>query len=212
MKKTKKKDHFLELEARRKIYHFILNHPGTYLREISREIKVPKSTTDYHLHHLKKLDLINIKSEDRYTRYYVSQKIGRHAKNSLNALRKRTALHMVLILSLYHVRTRKQFSQELEKSQSTVSFHLKKLIEADVVEKFYEDNLVKYRLKNEKETDKLLIQYKEGLLDEIVVTFYDYYEIWYKIKWVKMVFKFLDNNHEKTMQFFYDMFPHPYWG
>ena len=208
------KNYILELEPRRKIYHFILKHPGTYLREMSREIKVTKSTTDYHLHHLKKLGLINSKTKGRYSRYYVTQKVSRNAKVSLNALRSKTALHIALILSLRHVRTRRQFSEELEKSQSTVSYHLNKLIEVDVVEKFHEDKLVKYKLKNEKETDKLLIQYKEGLLDEIVVLFYDYYEMWSKIKWIKLFIKFLNDKDKAKMhdEFFNEMFPHPYWG
>lgn len=212
--KKKKDDYLLELSSRRKIYHFILKHPGTYLREISREIKVAKSTVDYHLRSLKKLDLINAKTVGRYTRYYVKQEIGRHAKNSLNILRKQTALHIALILSMRHVCTRIQFSKELEKSPSTVTYHLKKLIEADVVRKFKDNNKIKYRLKDEKSTDKLLIQYREGLLDELVVTFYDYYLMWSKYKWFKLMIKFLNDKNNAKMhdEFFYELFPHPYYG
>ena len=206
------KDYVLDLLSRRKIYHFILKHPGTYLREISRELKIPISTIVYHLHYLKKADLINTRSQGRYIRYYIKEELGRQSKEALSALRNKTALHIALILSLYHVQTRRQFSQELEKSQSTVSYHLKNLIKADVVEKFHDDKLVKYKLKNEKETDKLLIQYKEGLLDEIVVLFYDYYNAWSSVEWVRLVFKFLENNHEKTIEFLNYIFPHPYWG
>ena len=208
----KKKDYFLDLASRRKIYHFISKHPGTYLREISREVKIPKSTIDYHLHYFKKLDIISSKSKGRYTRYYVKEDLGRQAKETLSALRNKTALHIALILSFWHVGTRKQLSDELEKSLSTVSFHLNKLIEADVVEKFKDGKFIKYKLKDERSTDKLLIQYQEGLLDELVVIFYDYYERWYKIKWLKICIKYFDANHEKTMEFLWDMFPHPYWG
>jgi predicted transcriptional regulator len=210
--RKKKKDYILNLVSRRKIYHFILKHPGTYLREISRELKIPISTIDYHLHYLMKEEVINTRSQGRFIRYYIKEELGRKQKEALSALRDKTALHIALILSLYHVQTRKQFSKELEKSQSTVTYHLKNLIKADVVEKFHKDNLVKYKLKNEKETDKLLIQYKEGLLDEIVVLFYDYYNAWNTVKWVKLVVKFLENNHEETLEFLYYMFPHPYWG
>lgn len=214
MKKKKKDNYLLELTSRRKIYHFISKHPGTYLREISREIKVAKSTVDYHLHHLKKLNLISIQSKGRYTRYYVKQEIGRHAKNSLNVLRKQTALHIALILSMRHVRTRIQISRELEKSPSAVTYHLKKLVEADVVVKFKENKLVKYRLKDEKSTDKLLIQHREGLLDELVVTFYDYYLMWSKYKWFKLIIGFLNDKNNAKMhdEFFYQLFPHPYYG
>ena len=113
-----------------------------------------------------------------------------------------------------HVRTRRQLSEELEKSQSTVSYHMDKLIEVDLVEKFSENNLIKYRLKNEKETDKLLIKHKDGLLDEVVVTFYDYYLTWKKTWWLRKITKFLNNKDNEKMHddFLWEMFPHPYWG
>lgn len=212
--KKKGNNYLLELASRRKIYNFILNHPGTYLREISREIKTPKSTVDYHLHYLKQLDLINIKTGGRYKRYYIKEEVGRFEEQSLNVLRKKTALHIALILSFRHVRTRRQLSEELEKAQSTVSFHLNQLIKADVVEKFKEDKLVKYRLRDEKWTDKLLIQYKEGLLDELVVTFYDYYLYWKREKWLRLAIKFLYDREKIKVDydFIWEIFPHPYWG
>ncbi|MCK4365591.1 MAG: ArsR family transcriptional regulator [Thermoplasmatales archaeon] len=184
------------------------------MREISREIKVPKSTIEYHLRYLKKIELILARESGAYTRYFVAQKIGLKHKKALGILRKKTALHIVLILSFRHVRTRKQFSEELEKTQSTVSYHLNKLIEVDVVEKFKDKLLVKYRLKDEKEIDKLLIRYKDGLLDDLVVAFYDYYLTWKKTRWLKLILKFLNDKDKEKMHddFLWEMFPHPYWG
>ena len=51
---------------------------------------------------------------------------------------------------------------------------MNKLIELDIVEKFLDNNKVKYRLKNEKATDKVLIQYKKSLLDEWVHYLFNY--------------------------------------
>ena len=75
---------------------------------------------------------------------------------------------------LYHKATRKDFPHDLDKSRSTISHYLNKLIELDIVEKFLDNNKVKYRLKNEKATDKVLIQYKKSLLDEWVHYLFNY--------------------------------------
>jgi DNA-binding transcriptional ArsR family regulator len=119
-----------------------------------------------------------------------------------------------LILSFRHVYTRKKLSDEMEKAPSTISFHLKRLIEADVVEKFHENGEVKYRLKDEPAIDKLLIQHKDGLLDDLVVTFYDYYLEWSKGGWLKLVASFLNNKKNQKLHddIINEIFPHPYWG
>ena len=204
----------LQLEPRRKIYSFILNHPGVHFREISREMKIPRSTLDYHLHYLKKNELILVRKSGLYTRYFVSQTIGRDEKKAFSVLRKKTALHIVLVLSMRHVLSRAELSKELEISMSNVSYHLKKLIQAGIVEKFKENKIIKYRLKDEKETDKLLIKHREGLLDELVVTFYDYYLYWEREKWLRMAIKFLYDGEKVKMHydFIWEIFPHPYWG
>jgi len=205
------KNYFLELESRRKIYQFILKHPGVYLREISRELKVPKSTIDYHLRYLKKRDFIIAKSEDKYTRYYVLQNVSREHKKALSIIRKKTPRHIILFLSFYHISTRKELCYDLEKSASTISFHLNKLIEMGIVEKFQENNMVKYRLKDERATDKILFHFKKSYLDDIATFFFNYVErkfadrSFYQL--ICLVGTAEPGQLEKN---FYEIFPHPY--
>jgi len=195
---------------RRVVYNFILKYPGVYLREISRETMIPKSTIEYHLRYLKKMDLIVAKNGDRYTRYYVSGKIGREHKKALSILRKKTPLHIALFLSMCHVSTRKELCHDLEKSASTISLHLNKLIERDIVEKFHDGNMVKYRLKDEKATDKILIQYKESLLDRWVIFFFDYVDFVRADKSLLRFMFWLGKNEDTFEKLLNDVFPHPY--
>jgi DNA-binding transcriptional ArsR family regulator len=155
-----------------------------------------------------------VKKSGVYSRYFVSQTIGRNEKKAFSVLRNKISLHIVLVLSMRHVLSREELSKELEKPLSTLSYHLKKLIDADIVEKFKENKIIKYRLENEKETDKLLIKNREGLLDELVVTFYDYYLYWEREKWLRMAIKFLYDREKVKMDydFIWEIFPHPYWG
>ena len=66
-------------------------------REISRELKVPKSTMEYHLRYLKKQELIVTKKVGRYIRYYALQKISRKDEAALSILRNKNPLHIALI-------------------------------------------------------------------------------------------------------------------
>ena len=93
-----KKDGIIKLKTRKMIYNYILDHPGLHFRELSRELKIPKSTLDYHLSILKKLELINVKSNGRYNRYYAMKQVGRIDKEILNVLRQEVPLKIVILL------------------------------------------------------------------------------------------------------------------
>lgn len=60
----------LKSETRKQIYNFILKYRGLRLREVSRKLKIPMSTLNYHLRYLEKYGLIVINSEEIYERFY----------------------------------------------------------------------------------------------------------------------------------------------
>ncbi|MCK4365586.1 MAG: winged helix-turn-helix transcriptional regulator [Thermoplasmatales archaeon] len=167
---------------------------------------------EYHLRYLKRIELILARKSGAYTRYFITQNIGKEEKQALSILRKKTSLHIALILSMRHVRTRTQLCEELEKSASTVSYHLNKLIEVDIVQRYYDNNKVKYTLWDEATIDKLLIKHKEGLLDDFVVAFYEALNPAGKNTWIRSMLKLLKKNDEFISEIFSEMFPHPYWG
>ena len=122
-----------DLEIRRHIYDFISDNPGLHMREVSRRLSVPKTTLRYHLNYLKKRGLIKRKPEGRCIRYYVANKIGSTDKKILSILRKDTTRNIVLYL-LFHVYSSQiDLSGSLEKHISTIEFHLKKLLELDII-------------------------------------------------------------------------------
>ena len=92
------KEGILKLKARKIIYNYILERPGLHFRELSRELKIPKSTLEYHLSYLKKLELIKAKSNGRYHRYYAMKQVGRIDKEILNVLRQEVPLKIVILL------------------------------------------------------------------------------------------------------------------
>ncbi len=206
----KKKNPILELEIRRVIYNFILKHPGVYLREISREIKIPKTTLKYHLGFIEKYELILSKKDGEYLRYYVTKKVGRNEKEILTLLRKKTNLHIVLYLTTFHLSTRNEISKDIDKSPSTIYSSLETLIKPGIVESVKDKKFIKYRLKIEKEIDKILIKYRYSLLDKWVVFLFDYLD-W--VKSDKIAFRFLSKYAKKEEYFINlieEIFPNPY--
>jgi DNA-binding transcriptional ArsR family regulator len=163
------------------------------------------------MHHLKKLDLIKAKSDDGYTRFFVTQTISRDHKKVLSVIRQKIKLHIILYLSFYHVSTRKELSLDLDKSISTVSFHLKKLIKMGIVEKILENNEIKYKLKDEKATDKILYQYKKSYVDEESSFFFEYVDRIYADRWVyKFIYLIGTDRSFDLEEFIFDILPHPY--
>jgi DNA-binding transcriptional ArsR family regulator len=126
---------YLELENRKNIYNYILKHPGLNLIELSRKLKIPKSTLDYHLVYLKKRGIIASSSEGIYTRFYVSDTISCREKKLLALFRQKIPRKIVLLLLLYpEYFSQINLSKYLKIRPAAVYYHMNKLIEMDIIE------------------------------------------------------------------------------
>jgi len=133
-KRSTRKEYALVLGTRRQIFQFILKYPGLHFRELSRKLKIPKTTLSYHLKYLEKRGFINVKSEGRYTRLYAKNKVGSLDKKIIHILRQETPRNIILHLVWTICASQTELSKELEKTHKTIEFHLKRLINAGVVE------------------------------------------------------------------------------
>jgi DNA-binding transcriptional ArsR family regulator len=218
----------LILETRRRIYNYILQYPGLHLREISRRLTIPFSTLKYHLHFLEKRELIKEKAEGKYNRYYVSEKIGRHEKDMLSILRKDTPRTIILYLLVHIYSSQIDISGSLKKHPTTIEFHLKKLLDLNIIEpvqpvngKIYRDTNPKiiecepigkekiYVLKDPNAIYDLLTTYKHSLLEDnesnLILNYLD--------SFTKDLPKKLSNpkNWEDiAIETLFEIFPHPY--
>ena len=200
----------LGIEIRRRIFNIILNYPGLHIREISRKLKVPKTTLFYHLKYLERENLLIAKSKDKYARYYATKSVGTKDKTILGLMRQDTPRRILLFLFLYPEHNRFDISQDLEKTPNTISFFLKKLIDMDVIEKRRLGRSFAYRIKNQKEMYNLIIRYEDSLSDSVLGSFLDY---------VKYVFPdgvppsyrhHRKKSIDEVIDALYEIFPHPY--
>ncbi|MFO8110128.1 MAG: winged helix-turn-helix transcriptional regulator [Thermoplasmata archaeon] len=157
----------LELEPRKKIYEAIKDNPGTHLRKLDRILDMPLGTIRYHLRVLDKRSLIVSKKEGKYKRFYVRGEIDTTDKNRLAVLRKEFPRTIILYLLEFPGSTHKEISEVMDVAPSTLSYHLKKLVDEDMITASQR----KYRVKNEKEVADLLIQYRRTFLDSLVDRF-----------------------------------------
>jgi len=178
----------LDLEKRRKIYNFILNHPGVHLRLISKKIKMPYTTIRHHIHYLERHDLIIKKSDGKSDKLYIKNKVSRKDKDIIGFLQQNTQREIILLLLAYVECSISEISKNLNRHPSTILFHLKKLHEKDIVEHVENKNgLIKkddfsikilrknitnesvYMLKKPDEIYDLLIRYKHNISDDSAI-------------------------------------------
>ena len=130
----KRKKERPNLEIRKRIYEYILIYPGLHKRELSRRLKIPKTTLSYHLSYLEKHNFIILKSEGRYKRYYVAKIFGNAEKKFINVIRQETPRNILLYIRWAVSASQIELSKELELSPKTIEKHLKKLVENAVIE------------------------------------------------------------------------------
>jgi DNA-binding transcriptional ArsR family regulator len=149
----KSKDNALKLQTRRKIYEFIKNNPGLNFRELSRKTNIPKSTLEYHLNYLKKLDIIEIKSKGQFKFVYIKHKVGTHDKQILELLRQKIPCLIFLHFIYVTFFSKKELCEELELPSSTVDYNIKKLLDLGIIEEAQIENGRVFPYKGEKVKD-----------------------------------------------------------
>jgi DNA-binding MarR family transcriptional regulator len=179
----------LEFKRRREIYEYVNHNSGLHMRDISRKLNIPFTSLKYHLNYLEKKGFIISRDDGKYKRYFISLEVGEKEKMILNCLRRRTTLHIILWFFIAMQCSQKDISRYLEKHPATISFHLRKMIQANIIDQVSIENgvihndttpiIIKrpqvssekiYVLQDPWMIYDLLIQNKENLGDKEIVT------------------------------------------
>jgi predicted transcriptional regulator len=169
-------DDVLELESRRKIYNLVEKNPGLHLSRIAELLEMRTSLVEYHLIFLEKNQIVIPSKESGYVRYYIKGSIGVDDKRIIAILRQDVPLRIIFYL-LKNLRSQhRDILQSLDVSPSTLSYHLKKLVEHGIigVQTYGEER--GYFVVNKEEIMRLLLQYKPyNLIDS-------FKDIWIDLK------------------------------
>ncbi len=167
----------LALKVRHDIYKTIERSPGLHFRELQRRTQTAVGSLQYHLDYLQRSHLVRAFKEGRFTRYYSVRGKQLGEQTTLMSLLRRQSLRRIAIFLLTKKRaTNLQIAQELGIAPSTVSWHLGKLMEKEIVEKKRRGRKSYFTLKNPEEVSSLLVGYKRSFLDEAVERFVEIWE------------------------------------
>lgn len=139
------KEEVLENDIRRAIYNFIMDNPGSYLREIKREFGVSINTTIWHLRVLEHANLIKYKKFSNRLYYFAS---GLPQKEYIEyLLLKNDKLKIVTdyLRSGKKAHLRK-IARDTNLHPQTVKHYLEKLFILDMVEETETNNKIIYSI------------------------------------------------------------------
>jgi predicted transcriptional regulator len=158
----------LELASRRAIYQQIADTPGIHFRALLDELDYAQGTLQYHLHWLADEGLVEVSDDGKYTRYYPAAELGEADQTVMNALRREYSRRILAHLLADGPLSTTELSDRINKAQSTVSWHLSKLTEADVVTKERDGRSVVYDVRDPDRVTYLYTLYQQSFTDRVV--------------------------------------------
>jgi predicted transcriptional regulator len=161
-----KGDILISNTTRSRIYDFILKYPGSYLNEISRKLDIPKSTVNYHLNYLKKKGLIISEPNGKRKRFYDSYEISKVEKRFLNLLLENVPCKIIMYLFSHPDSSQVEISKYLDKHPTTISFHIEKLNNADIIEITPNGNKMQHKLKDPVSILDVFLKYGKNFVDD----------------------------------------------
>lgn len=161
-------DEVLGLENRRRVFQLIRSHPGLHLRELERRLPISLGDLRYHVDYLERKGLVNSKSDGYRKTYFSVRDVSVVDRGLLSLLRQKSPRRIILHLLAHDEADAEALGAAVDLSRSTLSFHLKKLREAGLVETRKVEGRHRYRLADPEQTARVLITYKDSFLDTAV--------------------------------------------
>lgn len=166
-------DDALAQETRRRIFDHVAAHPGQHMRELQRRLGMSAGTLEYHLHVLTREGLLAERRQGRYVRYFVAAQVGRLEKDMLGLLRQEVPRRLCALLLMHPDQSHGELLGHFRMAPSTLTFHMKKLVEGGVVESRREGRETRYRVMDPLRVGKVLVEYKASFVDDVVDRFAD---------------------------------------
>lgn len=168
----------MALSRRREIYDYILKSPGTYIREMERALSLPMGDLQYHLHKLEEGGIVSSQKEGKRKRFFVNHIVRYQDREIISVLRLKTPRRIVLFLLSSPNSTFKEILSRFSFTKGALSFHLKKLSKAGILQKNKRESESIYSIVDENRISGILIKYKSSILDETMDSVID---VWTKI-------------------------------
>ncbi|MCQ4332400.1 metalloregulator ArsR/SmtB family transcription factor [Natronomonas sp. F2-12] len=158
----------LELDSRRAIYQRIADTPGIHFRALLEELDYAQGTLQYQLRWLADRGLIAVSDDGKYTRYYPEADFDEADQTVMNALRREYSRRILAHLLADGPFSTKELSDRIGKANSTVSWHLSNLADADLVTKERDGRSVVYEVTDPDRVAYLYTVHRQSFTDRVV--------------------------------------------
>lgn len=139
----------LEHDARADVYEVVNEAPGAYLSEVAEEADLPLSTARHHIRVLEREDLVSGAKVRGKRRFYPAYTQGIELAAALNDEATAAVIDAVARFGAASV---SDLATELGRDPSTVSHHLKRLAEDDIIVRERDGRAVMNKLSSEART------------------------------------------------------------
>lgn len=157
-----------DLDSRREIFRAVEATPGVHFRALLDDLAFAQGTLQYHLRKLADDGLVEAVDDGQYTRYYPAGEFDEADHAVMNALRREYARRIVAHLAADGPLTTSDLAERLDRANSTVSWHLSKLAEAEIVTRERDGRAVYYALTDEKRVRRLYVLHRKSFTDRVV--------------------------------------------
>ena len=154
------------------LQQIIEENPGIQFREIMRSSGLKNGVLSHYLGKLEKNGIIKVIRGPRQARFYPPQ-ITEDESLVIKALRKHTPRALLFALINEDGLEFSQLVKEVEKSPSTVSLYLSQIVDDGLVEPKLVQLKKRYYIKAKDLIDKLIEDYRPGLLEKPTSGFED---------------------------------------
>lgn len=152
-----------EGEMRTHILEAVRAYPGIHFRALVRELDTSTALARYHLEKLLGEDELRSVEISGYVRYFptdVYEELDEEEKEQLNVLRQEKPLEIVLALLEFGSMQHKDLHELVSGSKGTLTYHLNKLVDADIVNRVPRGDDRGFHLQDEERVRRLLARYR----------------------------------------------------
>lgn len=142
----------IELEGtKREIYEYITKNPGAHLRKIKRDLGIGMGNLQYHLYALEKLGMVKTRRQGLYKFVFPAGIFGEKQTIVLGALSLETEREILLRLAEKGALTQGELVKLVGVSSATMTWHMKRLVENEIVERKRIGKEVSYNILGERD-------------------------------------------------------------
>jgi predicted transcriptional regulator len=144
---------------KRKIYEYIEKNPGKHMREIKRSLGLPMGDVQYNLYSLEKLGYIVSLRKGLYKRYYPRNIFNEREKGIIALISNENTRKILLMLMKKPGSTQSEIVLFTNLTPATINWHMKRLIEENVVEIKREGRNIRYYIRDVDKVENLMRLY-----------------------------------------------------